>query len=160
MSALELRALVALGELAQPARGLFEQALQDMTARAEFLARRHASGAILQRRSGRLARRIRGVVRRIGGQVREAALLADTEYAAIQELGGVTRPHLIRPVRAAVLRFEVDGEVVFARIVHHPGSRIPARPYLSPAWELAAEGLPGQLDAGFVDLVRRWGRPA
>ncbi|QNT94957.1 hypothetical protein HEP81_04685 [Streptomyces griseofuscus] len=34
-----------------------------------------------------------------------------------------TRPHVIRPRRAKVLRFEVDGRPVFASVVHHPGTR-------------------------------------
>ena len=34
-----------------------------------------------------------------------------------------TRPHIILPVRASVLRFEVGGKVVFARRVQHPGTR-------------------------------------
>jgi len=41
-------------------------------------------------------------------------------YAPYVEFG--TRPHIIRPVRARALRFEVRGEVVFAKYVHHPGS--------------------------------------
>lgn len=32
-----------------------------------------------------------------------------------------TKPHIIRPVRAKMLRFEVAGKVVFARLVNHPG---------------------------------------
>lgn len=42
-----------------------------------------------------------------------------------------TRPHIIRPKRAKALRFRVGGKVVFARIVHHPGTR--ARPFLDRA---------------------------
>lgn len=34
-----------------------------------------------------------------------------------------TRPHIIRPRRAQYLRFEVDGRVVYARSVNHPGFR-------------------------------------
>lgn len=34
-----------------------------------------------------------------------------------------TRPHLIRPRRKQALRFVVDGEVVFAALVRHPGTR-------------------------------------
>lgn len=34
-----------------------------------------------------------------------------------------TRKHIIRPRRARVLRFEVEGRPTFAKIVHHPGYR-------------------------------------
>lgn len=34
-----------------------------------------------------------------------------------------TRPHIIRPVRAQALRFQMEGRTVFAKIVYHPGTR-------------------------------------
>ena len=34
-----------------------------------------------------------------------------------------TKPHEIRPVRRKMLRFEVHGKVVYARVVHHPGTK-------------------------------------
>ncbi|MFJ4469608.1 hypothetical protein ACIP2X_19265 [Streptomyces sp. NPDC089424] len=34
-----------------------------------------------------------------------------------------TRPHLIRPRRAKALRFEVGSDVVFTKLVRHPGTR-------------------------------------
>lgn len=34
-----------------------------------------------------------------------------------------TRPHLIRPRRRQYLRFEVAGDVVFTKLVRHPGTR-------------------------------------
>lgn len=54
-------------------------------------------------------------------------------YAAIHEFGGVTRPHKIEPRNADVLAFQIGKENVFAKFVNHPGSKIPARPYLRPA---------------------------
>ena len=42
-------------------------------------------------------------------------------YAPYVEFG--TRPHIILPRRAKVLRFEVRGQVVYARYVHHPGTK-------------------------------------
>ncbi|MEU7323429.1 hypothetical protein ABZ682_23185 [Streptomyces griseoviridis] len=42
--------------------------------------------------------------------------------AALYVLEG-TRPHIIRPRRARVLRFEVDGRVVYSAIARHPGTR-------------------------------------
>lgn len=61
-------------------------------------------------------------------------------YAAIHEFGGRTRPHIIRPRLANALRFPNMSFVggggspwIFARVVNHPGSNIPARPYMRPA---------------------------
>lgn len=54
-------------------------------------------------------------------------------YARIHEFGGTTRPHIIKPRNASVLAFQAGGRNVFARFVNHPGSKIPARPYLAPA---------------------------
>jgi len=63
-------------------------------------------------------------------------------YLAIQEYGGVTSPHDIFPVNAAVLAFfgqgsaqflpggDATGPLVFAKAVHHPGSVMPERSYL------------------------------
>lgn len=42
-------------------------------------------------------------------------------YAPYLEEG--TRPHIIRPKRAKALRFKVGGRTVYAKIVHHPGTK-------------------------------------
>jgi hypothetical protein len=47
-----------------------------------------------------------------------------------------TRPHVIKPVTAKALRFKVGGRTVFARLVHHPGTR--ARPFLDRALQEVA----------------------
>ena len=85
-----------------------------------------------------------------------------TPYAAIHEYGGVTRAHDIFPRNARALSWfgkgmafrperagirtqtggfsakatgqDFDG-LSYAKVVHHPGSRIPARPYMKPAFE-------------------------
>lgn len=54
-------------------------------------------------------------------------------YARIHEFGGRTKAHDIRPRVADALHFMAGGKEVFAKVVHHPGSNIPARPYLRPA---------------------------
>lgn len=53
----------------------------------------------------------------------------NVDYATYVHDG--TRPHIIRPRNAQVLRFRVGGQVVYARVVHHPGTR--ARPFLDRA---------------------------
>ena len=51
-------------------------------------------------------------------------------YARIHQQGGKTKPHVIRPRLKKVLRFANGGTIYFAKGVNHPGSDIPARPYL------------------------------
>ncbi|WTW95387.1 hypothetical protein OG216_19285 [Streptomycetaceae bacterium NBC_01309] len=45
------------------------------------------------------------------------------DHPAVHYVLNGTRPHVIRPHRAKALRFEVRGEVVYARLVRHPGTR-------------------------------------
>jgi len=77
-------------------------------------------GKILQR-SGQLAA---SVVRQ--STANSATVGSNKIYAAIQQLGGQTRPHVIRAKNKRALSF--GGIVV--RQVNHPGSKIPARPFL------------------------------
>jgi phage virion morphogenesis protein len=55
-----------------------------------------------------------------------AVIGSNKVYAAIHQLGGKTRPHVIRPRNKQALAF--GGRVV--KSVNHPGSNIPARPFL------------------------------
>jgi phage virion morphogenesis protein len=59
-------------------------------------------------------------------------------YARIHQEGGQTGAHTIRPNRAQALRF--NGRLV--KKVNHPGSRIPARPYM---------GVPQDFDRRFLN---------
>lgn len=55
-----------------------------------------------------------------------AVVGTDLKYAAIHQFGGKTRAHEIRPRNKKALAF--GGRVV--KKVNHPGSNIPARPFL------------------------------
>lgn len=60
----------------------------------------------------------------------------DVPYAAIHEYGGRTRPHVIRPRRKPFLAYIKDGKWNYVRgQVQHPGSLIPARPFMRPGIE-------------------------
>lgn len=77
-------------------------------------------GKILQD-SGRLASSI------TPASDNDSALVGtNVKYAAIHQFGGKTRPHEIRPRNGKALAF---GGRVLAK-VNHPGSDIPARPFL------------------------------
>ena len=72
-------------------------------------------------RSGNLRARV------IPSHTQDKAMISNNmPYARIHQFGGKTRPHLIQPKTKKALAF---GGHVFKQ-VHHPGSNIPARPYL------------------------------
>ena len=60
---------------------------------------------------------------------------ASMKYAAIHEYGGTTPPHTIIPRTKTVLKFfwKKANMWRYAKRIYHPGSVIPARPYLLPA---------------------------
>lgn len=72
-------------------------------------------------KSTRLRKSIRS---QVGGS--GLTISSDAAYAAIHQLGGRTRPHVIRARNKKALAF--GG--LFRRSVRHPGSKIPPRPFL------------------------------
>lgn len=81
---------------------------------------RRRGGAVLQD-SGQLAASIT-----TDYSASQAVIGSNKVYAAIHQFGGKTAARTIRPTRAKALAF--GGR--FARSVQHPGSTIPARPFL------------------------------
>lgn len=93
-------------------------------------------GEYLQSRSGALARSIQEDVAKTDHSVTGRVFSAgDVKYAAIQERGGTTPPHDIFPSKAQALHFMGGGGEVFAKVVHHPGSRIPASHFMTAPFE-------------------------
>lgn len=78
-------------------------------------------GAARLRKSGTLAESPRVVSATSSG----VTVGTDRKYAAIHQLGGKTKAHVIRPKFKKALKTPFG---VFAK-VNHPGSKIPARPY-------------------------------
>lgn len=83
-------------------------------------ARRDGSAATL-RLSGTLAKSIRS-----SSSSEYAMVTSDRLYAAIHQLGGRTAPHTIRPRNKKALKTPYG----LFKTVNHPGSVIPARPFL------------------------------
>lgn len=65
---------------------------------------------------GRMGRKINAVI--VKGHVR-----IESNHPATMYVIKGTRPHIIRPRYRKVLKFKVSGRTVFARIVHHPGTK-------------------------------------
>ncbi len=103
----------------------------------------------LTNRTGKLSRSVRVVAPKKRNGVYSSGLKAGgvgVPYAAIHEFGGRTRPHRIVPRKAKVLSWRSkSGARRFARSVNHPGSNIPARPYLLPALEKNLKQLEKQI---------------
>lgn len=93
-----------------------------------FLKRNTKAGYSILQDSGRLAGSITSA---FDGS--SATVGTNVLYAAIHQFGGQTKAHVIRAKNAKALAF--GG--VFRKSVNHPGSKIPARPFLtiSPAGE-------------------------
>lgn len=109
-------------------RASLEQALEVGLAAA--LARMRPGGGRPQIRSGRLAASLATEVYK-DGDAWVGRLSADAPYAAAQEHGAV-----IQANKAKYLKFQVQG-----RWVQKQRVELPARPYLRPGAEAAAEAL-------------------
>ena len=85
--------------------------IQDLSDYAEKTLREEAP-----EKTGALKKSIRKTVSGL-----EAEIGSHVPYTIYVEYG--TRPHVITPVHAHALSFEVGGETVFAKLVHHPGTK-------------------------------------
>jgi HK97 gp10 family phage protein len=80
-----------------------------------------------------------------GGSIIIGPDMSQAPYAGYVEFG--TQPHDIRPKNAQALRFQVGGRVIYARVVHHPGTA-PAH-YVARAFEQWVDSLgPMAADVG------------
>ena len=116
------------------------------------------TGQVLNVRTGTLRRSIIFTPAKesgglITGQLQAGVGNKALVYARIHELGGTIPAHDIRPKNKLALRFanprtgarytkagklarrQVEGAVIFAKIVHMPAVYIPARPYMRPTAE-------------------------
>lgn len=102
----------------------------------------------LFRNPSRMQASVSSAVEVVGEAVIGTVGAYDLPYLRIQEFGGVTSPHDIFPVNGNVLAFlssggpvpfragASSGVLTFAKVVHHPGSRIPERSYMRSALHL------------------------
>lgn len=72
-------------------------------------------------------------------------------YAPYVEFG--TAPHEIRPKTKQALKFRVNGKWVYARVVHHPGTK--AQPFVRPAFGAWADSLGQAIGEANVDNILR-----
>lgn len=110
------------------------------------------SGAVLQRRSGRLASNI---VQQVDGLSASVGFdPAAVPYGAAQEFGADLRAHLIAVKNARALSFVVAGKRMFAKHVMFPGAHLPERSFLRAALADLAPEIGGEISAAVVESVQ------
>lgn len=100
---------------------LTKRAFNQPDLRAAVWPAKHDGSKATLRKSGTLAKSIRVLT----SSSSFVAIGTDRKYAAIHQLGGTTKPHVIRPKNGKALKTPFG---IFAK-VNHPGSKVPARPY-------------------------------
>ena len=161
MLTVQLAGADALSERLQNAPAAIQSALRTKAADLAERLRKHVtddklSGQVLNARSGALRASIAAEVDDQAGQIIARVFSSgDVKYAAIQEYGGRTAPHDIVPDKAKALAFLVHGAPVFAKVVHHPGSQIPARSYLRSALVDMGDQIIAEFTAATLDALQR-----
>lgn len=109
------------------------------------------SGAVLQRRSGRLAS---SIVQQVDGLSASVGFdPAAVPYGAAQEFGADLRAHLIAAKNARALSFVVAGKRVFAKRVWFPGAHLPERSFLRSALADLAPDIGAEIAAAVAETV-------
>lgn len=92
-------------------------------------------------------------IRADGNRVIIGPNLLVAPYAPYVDRG--TRPHEIVPKRpGGVLKFTVNGQVVYARKVHHPGTQ--AQPFVLPAFQAWVDSLGEMAAAANIKVVKQY----
>lgn len=135
-------------------------------------ATENLTGKVLKVQTGRL-RRLLVIPDVDAGTIQ---IGTNVEYAAIHEYGGQTRPHTIAARHAGALAFPKTslggsllirnrkgqvkqsdynrGLIVIRQEVHHPGSTVPARPYLRPALRDSVPEIRDAIETRIGDILK------
>ncbi|MFD8774471.1 hypothetical protein [Streptomyces sp. NPDC059916] len=101
-----------LARLLRARGGIAERALARRTSRVADIARREAPGRMGAYIDWKVVSGPKGL---------QGVIVCD--HPAVRYVLDGTRPHIIRPRRKKALRFDVGGRTVFAKVVHHPGTK-------------------------------------
>jgi hypothetical protein len=125
------------------------------TAAADVIRHGIVRGIFRGPKGPRAVRKLLGTSARRRGQVFEGALKAKG-LLGLQELGGRTRPHEIKPRSGGFLVFKGrSGERVFARAVHHPGGRVPRHPFMRRSVQSAEAAISAEIKRAWQEAISR-----
>jgi phage gpG-like protein len=133
-------ASAALAAMPERIRDALSAKANALAAALQAKIQQKLAGAVLNQKSGALARSIATTVDDSSANVSVSITTGDIQYAAIHEFGGVIPPHQIVPDRAKALAFVVGGKQAFAVRVNLPAITMPERSYMrSSLAEMADE---------------------
>ena len=127
----DIRAVARITKVRDSVRDSVRERVRILTDALYDRVRENLSGGILKIRTGNLLDHLEKIflesATAITGQVR----IRGVPYAAIQDLGGVTAPHVIAAINRTAVSFDFHGYMAAFAYVNHPGSRITPSGYLS-----------------------------
>ncbi len=154
MISVTISAADALGRLADLPPALASRLSAVVATLAQHIYDRvedNLSGAVLQRRSGRLAS---SITQQVDGLTASVGFdPAAVPYGAAQEFGADLRAHLIAVRNARALSFVVAGKRAFAKRVMFPGARLPERSFLRAALSDLAPEIGAAIAAAVAETV-------
>lgn len=96
-----------------------------------YIKQNKLQGQVLGHRSGALWRSIQNKVTQSDNRVEGVVYSSgDVKYAGFWEYGGTIPPHIIEPKRGEALAFLMNGKMVFAKSVQHPGYTAAPRSFM------------------------------
>jgi len=150
------RELVArLGAMPAKVHDALLRKVSTLALKLEAKVKGKVSGDVLKVRSGALRRSIfQRVLDNPTSVIGKVASSGDVKYAAIHEFGGQTPAHDIVPVKAQALAFMAGGKMAFAKVVHHPGSKMPERSFLRTSLADMRDEITGGLKEAVLQGVK------
>jgi phage gpG-like protein len=112
------------------------------------------SGQVIRVRHDRLRASINIAGPKSDGKSFWGSVGTNVVYAAIHEYGGRTPPHVIEPKYKKALAFEIGGETIIRRRVHHPGSVMPERSFLRSALRDMAPQIKTEIEAALAEGMK------
>lgn len=149
------RASAALAAMPERLQSALSDKANALAAALEAKAQQKLAGEVLNARSGALARSIVSTIEATtAGIAVTLATNGEVKYAAIQEFGGLIRPHQIVPDKAKALAFAVAGKQIFAARVNLPAIAMPERSYLRSSLADMTDEIRDGLTEAFVEAAR------
>ena len=147
-------ASAALAAMPERVRDALSSKANALAAELQGKIQQKLAGAVLNARTGALARAIVTTIDDSSANVSVTiGASGDIKYAAINEFGGTIPPHQVVPDKARVLAFVVGGKQAFAMRVNLPAIAMPERSYLRSSLGEMADEIKDELSEAVAEAL-------